>query len=444
MYKKNILITLLTLICLSLFVSACGNEEPEEKDDSAKNDENEITLEWMVKETQPVIIDFIENEIIAGYTEKNPNVNIKLITNQDAININRQQLAAGAGTDIISVDGPVTLKLFARSGYLLSLEDYKGKYDWESRFADWSYQTGLYNDELYGLPKKLEALMVWYNKDLFKENGWEEPTSLDELLSLNKSIQEKGLIPFAFGTSDKKAANEWWLSVVYNAYLGTDYFEGILEGSKPWTDSKIKEATQIWVDMWEQGYVSDKQSQAISYDESKDLFETQQAVMMMEGTWALAHLENVERSFEYGYFVMPSWDEDLETNLPLALGESIGINVNTEHPEEAVDFLDWINSIEIAEGYAKLGQTTPLNEIDMDGIEGMNPRMKEVFAEINEYSSNGKTGYASWTYWPPKVRHYLWDNIEAVFTDQMTIDEYLDNAQEAMLEDEADGMLPEF
>ena len=434
---KNIkfLYRLIVLICLSVIISGCGNSD--------NNGDGTITLEWMTDETRGAAVDFIKEDIIAPYERENPGVKIKLIINSNSVDQHRQQLAAGAGSDIISVDGPMTLKRFARSGYLLPLDEYSTKYEWDNRFADWAYETGIYDGKLYGLPKELEALVVWYNKDLFKEKGWEVPGNLQELNALNDAIQAEGLIPFAFGSASYKAANEWWLSVVYNAYLGSDYFEEILEGNRPWTDEKVEEATDIWANMWSSGYISDKQSQAISSDEARALFDSQKAVMMLEGTWALATLEGEERPFEYDFFVMPAWGEGIETNLPLAIGESTAINAKTKHPEESADFLDWYYSMEVSEGLAEHGKVNPLKELDVSKMD-LSPMIKKVFNEIDTYSDNNMVGYASWTYWPPKVQYYLWDNIEALFMGQLSTKEYLENAQKSMEEDKKDDMLHDF
>lgn len=422
------------VFCFILIIAGCGNE----------NDSEKVTLDWMILESTKKVPDFFEEEVIRPFEEENPDVEINLIPNKDAVNLMRQQLASGGGPDIIGADGPITIRQFADAGYLLPLDDKKDKYEWGKRFADWAYQTGIYDDKLYGLPGEQEALMVWYNKNLFEKNDWKVPSSLDDLLSLSEQMKQKGIIPFAFGASDYRAANEWWLSVVYNAYLGKKEFREVLEGNLPWTDEKVKEATNIWVDMWREGYISDKQSQAITGDEAWNLFDSKKAGMIMTGTWALSRLESQERSFDYDFFVMPAWRDDTETNLPLAIGTSTGINANTKHPEIAAKFLNWIHSEEVAKKYAQLGRVIPVKSLDINDIDGIDSKTLEVYDEIQNYVESEQEGYASWTFWSPKVQYYLWDNIESVFVEQLTVDEYLENAQEEMEQDKNDNMLTDF
>lgn len=437
-FKTNKLFSKTTIavltIVLSLVIAGCSSGDKGES----------VTIDWMILESGQEIPEFYEKEVIEPFEEKHENVTINLIPNDDAINLMRQQLAAGAGPDIISADGPVTIKQFANAGYLLPLDEFSEEYGWEDHFDEWAYQTGLYDGSLYGLPREQEALVVWYNKDMFEENGWEVPTNLDEFEALNDDIQSNDVIPFAFGTTNYKAANEWWLSMVYSSYLTQDEYQGVLTGEIPWTDESVEEATSLWDDMWKKGYISDKQSQAISGDEAQSLFDSQKAAMVMEGTWLLSTLENSERDFEYDFFVMPSWRDGEEAKLPLALGTSTGINAKTDHPDIVAEFLDWTHSLEVVEKFAELGRVIPLEGMNISNVDNISDKILEVFEEVDKYVDSDSIGYASWTFWSPKAQYYLWDNIEAVFLDQLSVEDYLKNVQEEMEKDLEDGIIIEF
>lgn len=59
-------------------------------------------------------------------------------------------------------------------------------------------ESCVYNDKLYGLQiwnASPEYVMV-YNKTLFEENGWEVPTTYDELKELCGKIQDAGITPW--------------------------------------------------------------------------------------------------------------------------------------------------------------------------------------------------------------------------------------------------------
>lgn len=429
----------MTLILLSVVVAACNNESSGESADA----ENKVELVYMSHTPDnDVQKKVIEEDVIGKFEEEHPDIKIKWVQNQDPVSLIRQQLAAGAGPDIVLVDGPTQIKQFAKSDYLLPLDDFASEYGWGERYFEWAYDTGFVDGKLYGLPGQYESLVVWYNKELFEEHGWKEPATLEEFLQLNKDIKDEGLIPFAFGTTDFRPANEWWLSVVYNSYLGPDEFKKVLTNEVPWDSDLVKEATNIWADIWNEGYVNEKKSHAISGDDAWNLFRNEQAVMKMEGTWALSNFTTDPTDFDVDFFVMPGWRDGVDSILPMALGEAVAVNAKTEHPEEAVAFIDWLYSDEVGSKMFEQGNFYPNR--DIESSDEVDELVKVVHEELSSGMEKGNTGYASWTYWGPNVQYYLWDNIDSVFLGQLSVDDYLKSAQENAVKDEKEGLLFDF
>jgi raffinose/stachyose/melibiose transport system substrate-binding protein len=426
------------ILVLSLVVTACSNKSSNDSGEGEK-----VELVYMThspdNELQKKVI---EEDIIGAFEKEHPSIEIKWVQNQDPVALTRQQLAAGAGPDIVLVDGPTQVVQFAKSGYLLPLDDFATEYGWNDRYYEWAYDTGFVDGKLYGLPGQYESLVVWYNKDLFAEKGWEEPANFSEFMQLNGDIANEGLIPFAFGTTDFRPANEWWLSVVYNSYLGPDEFKKVLENDVPWTSDLVNEATEIWVDIWQKGYINEKKSHAISGDDAWNLFRNEKAAMKMEGTWATSTFTTNPTDFEVDFFVMPGWREGVEPTLPMALGESVGINSKTKHPDEAAAFIDWLFSDEVGSMMFEQGYFYPNKGIEAPS--DIDPIVKATHEALNEGMDKGNTGYASWTYWGPNVQHYLWDNIDSVFLDQLSVEDYLKKAQENADKDEEEGLLFNF
>ncbi|HUC91904.1 MAG TPA: extracellular solute-binding protein [Paenibacillus sp.] len=460
--KRSLYGILLLLMLVSIVLSACSGGSAGNGESGAGNgaeasgnkasganaaaDTKEVVeLTWMTRPPSNDEQARIRKEtIIDPFERKYPNIKLKLIENQDPDLLTRQQLAAGAGPDIIVVDGPTTLMQFASAGYLLPLDSYTEKYGWKNKFYDWAFQTGFYEGKLYGLPGSYESLVVWYNKDMFEQNGWKTPTGFDEFMALNEQIKQAGIMPFAFGTTEFRASNEWWLSLVYNSYLGADEFKKVLKNETPWTSDLVKQATQTWVDIWQKGYINDKQSHSISLEDAWFLFNNQKAAMKMEGTWALDRLITSPPPFETDFFVMPAWRSGVEPTLPMALGEAVGINAKTKYPDETAAFLDFFYGAERAKSQLELGTFMPINGIDIAQAQTKSPLVEKVYTELNSAFEKGNPGYASWTYWPPRAQQYLWDNIDSVFLGQMTVDDYLAEAQKKADEDEAEGMLFKF
>jgi raffinose/stachyose/melibiose transport system substrate-binding protein len=386
----------------------------------------------------------IVDTIVQNFEKAHPDIHVKVSYNADPDAQTKQLLAAGAGPDIVMTDGPSTLKQYAAANYLLPLDDYAKKYGWDKKFDSWAYKTVQYDNHLMGLPGSFETLVVYYNKDMFKENGWEVPTNEAELLSLCQKIQAKGIVPFAFGSSDFKAANEWWLSLAYNETLGADHFKKVLTGEEPWNSDAMAEATTKLVDMWQKGYISNKQSAAITIDNATTLFLSRKAAMKMEGTWLLSNLIDQKPSFDWGMFEMPAWKDGVQANLPLALGDATGINKNTKYPDQVAAFLDYLNSPEVVQMEIPRAQFHPVQGLDVDSIAGMDPHVKEAYQLLKKAIDSNGTGYAAWTYWPPATETYAWGNIESVYYKQTDVKTYLAKCAEQFEKDKQQNKLFDF
>jgi raffinose/stachyose/melibiose transport system substrate-binding protein len=444
MNKKIKVLSVMMCLLLSFMLTACSSKSNGQAGKgNSSGDKVEISFMTHTPETEEQK-KVTQEDIINKFEEKHKNIKIKWIYNQDPDTLTRQQLAAGGGPDVIISDGPTTLSQYASSKYLLPLDDYAKKFGWNERYFDWAYETGFSNGKLYGLPGEYESLVVWYNKDMFEKNGWKVPVDFKEFMNLMKEIKKKDIMPFAFGTTDFRPSNEWWLSAVYNSYLGPEEFKKVLKNEVPWTSDLVTEATEKWKEIWQKGYINDKQSHAISLEDAWGLFNNGKAAMKMEGTWATSRLTTSPPPFKTDFFVMPAWRDSVKANYPMALGESSGINSKSAHPKEAAEFLDWLYGDEIAKKFVSQGRFLPNKAINAKEIDNLDPLVVKVFDALEKATADGNTGYASWTYWGPGVEQYLWGNIDAVFLNELTVKDYLKNAQEKAKKDEEGGFLFKF
>ena len=81
--------------------------------------------------------------------------------------------------------------------------DFSGA-EWEEKIPEARRAACKYNDKLYGLQlwhNSPEYVML-YNKTLFEENGWEVPTTYEELKALCAEIYDTGITPWFMPGAD--------------------------------------------------------------------------------------------------------------------------------------------------------------------------------------------------------------------------------------------------
>ena len=207
-------------------------------------------------------------------------------------------------------------------------------------FPSWSYPLMSYKNKLYAVPNKMDILFLFSNKTLLAKNGWKTPTSYDQLANTCKQAQAKNIVCMTLGTSDIPNANEWYLTTAVNANLGNG-FKKVMSGKLPLTSPGMKDTITKLNDLYNAGAIENKQSAAIPLNQAFAQFESGKALFEVAGTWLLGPWASKPPSFKLGTSVMPAWGSAKPT-LPLAIGQTMLINKHSSHPEEAAEFLAWV------------------------------------------------------------------------------------------------------
>jgi raffinose/stachyose/melibiose transport system substrate-binding protein len=254
-------------------------------------------------------------------------------------------------------------------------------------------------------------------------------------------MQKENIIPFAFGTSDYKAANEWWITAAVNAYFSRDELKKYLTAEKPWNSPEMTEAINNLKYLWQQGYINDKKSYSISNDAAWNLFYSNKAAMKMTGTWGTKSLMENDPSFKWGTFLIPAFSEKTQPSIPVGISTGIGINAKTKYPDETAAFINFLHSKEVIQKQLKFGDYYPIKGLDVASVEGVSPKIVETYKVMNKAFENDSAGYVSWTYWPPSVDTHLWQEFDSLVLGDLSLKDYLDKAQKLAEKDDKDGLL---
>jgi len=409
-----------------------------------------VELSWWVEYTEPATQQAITNTILEPFHQTYPDIRINMdpkAGTTDYLRILNTALAAGAGPDILDIFGPAHAMALAKEQIILSLTPYSKKYGWDKRFFKGALGTSVYKGDLYTIPVMYEALVLWFNVDMFVKYGWRIPTNWDDLESICRQIQGQGIIPIIHGGANCQiCTGEWWYSYTLNAYAGPENVYKALIGEKPWTDQIFVEAFEKIKYIWQQGWISEKKDRELTTSDAWGMFADQRAAMKMEGTWAFQFVDEEVKDFTWATTILPSWREGVESNYPMGIGSNIGINAKTEYADEAATFLDFISKDPkrvgrmIAAVKGEFWVPVPLSMDDFPA--GVDSRLKRMFAALTEAQTKGDYGYVAWTYWPPKTNTYLWQNFASIQDGSLAIPEYLEEANRLFREEMKEEVVP--
>ena len=194
----------------------------------------------------------------------------------------------------------------------------------------------------YGLVYNAMYQGVYYNKAMFKENGWEIPKTLDDLQVIIDDCKEKGITPFASHMVDT-----WSIGNMSMQFAMNDVFN----------------KTPDWGDKFRAGEVSFSDSEdmqnALNYNKLiydntfEDTFSTEQtdcdakmvlgdAAMKVSGSWSIQNFLDIDENFDFGVFPFPNQTGD--SKLIFEPNITIMTSANTEHQDAVNDFLDLMSS----------------------------------------------------------------------------------------------------
>lgn len=390
--------------------------------------------------TAPLLMD--------GFNALDESVQIEIIEQPEQWSVTRTAVAGGGGPDIVISPGPSFVYEMANAGLIMPMDEFAAANSLTDSFVPWALSLGTVNGELYSLADELETLILYYNKTLFEANGWEAPTTMDELVALSEEISAAGIIPFAHGNADWRPANEWFVGEFINHIAGPDAVYQALTGELPWTDEGFVNAIATLDMMQQNGWFGGGLEFYYTTDEPTRMaaFGAGEAAMNIEGTWRFGNIDN--------YFGEAAGNENVWDWVPVpsssgdpifdvGIGSTWSINAVSQHPDEAAQFLTYYFSPDTQSMMlAECGKAPAPVVLDASAMEGIDERIANAFAAFGEASNAGGFGYTTWSFWPPKSDVYMYEEVERLWDGQITVEDYLQGLNDLFAEELADGDIP--
>lgn len=342
--RKRILSAILAVTMVATMVTGCGTKE------NSKKKANDGTVTLKVFSNLPDRKNgqgLVEQKIIDEYMKENKNVKIEVeALDEEAYKTKFKAYAMEGMPDVVSIWGqPSFLDEVLDAGVLAELN--------EADYADYGFISGSLDGfkkdgKLYGLPRNTDVAGFYYNQKIFKDNGWEVPSTYDELLELSKKMNNAGIIPLAMDGGDG-----WPMAVYLSDILfkltGEDYADIVSNAVQTcdFSDESIKKATEILKEtadakLFQNGYDSQ------DYGTAMNLFTNGQAAMFYMGSWEASMALNKDIPEEIRknirVFTMPVIDGGKGTATDIAAwnGGGYAVSANSEVKDEAIKFLNYM------------------------------------------------------------------------------------------------------
>lgn len=380
--------------------------------------------------TEPLVAE-LWGGLKAEFEAANPGVTVEFMPPTGNISNGAVQAAiqSNAGPDVILTNSGIARVSTVVDAKLISpLTAAYTERGWDKQIYPWLYEElkRQRGGEIYEVPDGLDALGVWYHKDMFAENGWTMPATYTEFLDLLGKVKDKGIMPIAIGPRTAGSAGHLFGNMLQSA-SGSEAVGKALSGDLAWTDASMVSGAVRLRELVDKGFI-DKEMAALDLDGASRLWFNKRAAFFVAGPWFTANARKAEYDLSNaGYAPMPT---DLGAAKPTGgIGWSWMVPSNSKQPELAMKWIDFILSDAAMKKRAEDKASTMLYPRALDGVTPSTPILSDIFAA----AANG-VGYNPSVYLPAGVVDTYFQVIQGIISAQITGEDAMAQIQAKMAE----------
>ena len=183
----------------------------------------------------------------------------------------------------------------------------------------------------YGLVYNALYQGVYYNKDMFEENGWSVPNTQEELQAIIDDCNEKGITPFASHMVDTWSIGNVTMQFMMNDVFNNeaDWGDKFRAGETSFSDSEAAQTAYFYNKLIYDNTFEDTFSrEQTDCDASMVLGE---AAMKVSGSWSIQNFLDIDEEFNFGIFPFPNQTGD--SKLIFEPNITIMTSAETEHQD---------------------------------------------------------------------------------------------------------------
>jgi len=349
----------------------------------------DIKMWNLVVEGYPAFIEFAKAE----YQKTHPDVNIvfESFPNEAYKTTIQVALTGSEPPDVFfNWAGEDSARLI-RDGLALDITEFANKEGGFGKVLSPSWLAAFtYDGKLYGMPTEAVSKYFYYNKAFFAEHKLTPPADFDGLLKLCKDIRavDASIVPWPLGNSERWKLNHV-ITMLNNRMLGGQGTAADYALKAPddqlFTNPGYVEAWQKVLDLKEAGCFQDAPN-ATSPEATRSMFASEVSPMIYCGTWC-ANIFFAEGFDNFAMFRFPPVAGGKgDPNANFLVPQGFQVSSKTQHAAEAVEWMSFLTSDDIAAKYAEFTKSIPSNPAKIDSIPDTSEQYRWIVKDVASFS----------------------------------------------------------
>lgn len=434
------------LVLLMIITTACQSPTSS-TDEQTKTDSKEVKNESASGNNNvldlliPNYYNDIEKKQWASVVEKfkeiNPDIDVNITNGDVQVESGKLPTLLQSGIeppDVILMNaGPGRVSILSDVNLIQPLNDLYEKNNWKDDIRSFAYDLISKGDNIYEVPHMIDAIGMFYNKDIFEKHGVDVPTNKDDFLKALQTLKDEGVAPITVGARNGYAIG-WIFGVMMESVMGTEKVVELFYGDGKWTDPNVVQVAEMMADWVEKGYIT-KESVTQTQPDSKFRFLSKQAAIEATGTYLITDLADQKLEDSVNMFMMPSFVDGDVAQPVGGVGLTWVVPTKAKDVEYAEKWMDFI----LSEDYSNIVLNLPdYNFIPAskasESIEPVGEVLKSAMKSIEDGS-----GYNPSVFMGVEAKEAYYQNLQGLVGGLVTPQEAMANIEKGAEKDRANG-----
>ena len=370
------------MLPVSVLLTGCGGGQ-----------ENSGKIEIELVQYKPEAVSVFK-QLEEEFNSTHDNIHLKIDSPNDATTIMKTRFIREDYPDILGIGGDINFSYFIDAGILADLTDYPGMETINPGYRD--ILEGLEfvpTDGIFGVPYVANAAGILYNREMFKEHGWEIPTTWEEMTALCETIRSEGILPFYFGFKDTWTCLAPWNSLAVDL-APADICQQVNAGNANFTEAyrEVAEKIKALVEYGEDGPF------AYGYNDACTAFANGESAMFAIGSYAVPQIQSVNPDMDIDSFVTPGSSDPNGNTLNSGVDLQFCVTnacMDEGKKEAAYEVLDFLLADENVQKYLDDQKAVPCKTGDFTLVSNLDGML--------EYIKSGKMADYQDHYYPSEM-----------------------------------------
>jgi len=390
---KRFLSAVLTTV-MAFTMTACGSSDTGEEGSKTKGSKGDVTISVSSRYSADIPDDEFYRQKVEEFNAMDNGITVEMdniVTESDYLDKLRTAFANGDTPNVFIEYGGSRALDYIEADAIVDMKPYYDEdKEWYDSFYDSMFESLIYPEyegSIWGTPFKSYVVSLFYNKEIFEQQGLEAPTTWDELMDVCEKLSAAGIQPFQAGEKDTFRFGHFHNNIIIKS-LGVEGVDKLAERTIAYDSPEMVETYQKIADMNKKGYLG-VDTLNMDYTTEKETYYAEGCAMRWDGSWFVSEVYGKDVYDKTGAVAFPAINEEYAAEAQGGASDMWYVSKLNKSEEEiaaSIEFVKYITSTEYFAGNNEVAAVVYPVKFEATENTPENPLLDEVTALLDGYT----------------------------------------------------------